>query len=245
MTIKETIREKHVRLAKHHRDADMLIDGVYWDGGRGCSVGCLAHDLGTRPGDQKALADALDVPEWLIRLADGVFEGLPAALRRDWHVRWAEACAARHRDWQTVHHDVMVGILRIAERHAGDALPAVVTVRRLHEDRAPADDPQWAAAWRAVRAAARDATWAAVWAAARAAEWGASRGAAKDAAKDAASGAALASASAAAKDAAKNAAGDAARGAARSAAGGAAWTMIVDLTIAAIVAPALEGEDQP
>ena len=33
-----------------HREADQIVQGQYWERGRGCAVGCLTHELFDRHG---------------------------------------------------------------------------------------------------------------------------------------------------------------------------------------------------
>ena len=188
--------------ARAHRDADMLRAGFYGRmNGRfhGCSVGCFAHEIdptlfaerrdeGTNL--HRLVADAHGYPEWLAHLQDRIFEGLPDTDRIDWHVQFADAIAVRSRDWQVILHDAHAGILRIAERTAGSAAPAVSAVRELHERREPSESAAWSAArsaaWSAARSAARSAAESAAWSAA----WSAAESAAGSAAWSAARSAA-------------------------------------------------------
>ena len=151
---------------RHHREADMLIAGTYGnetpDGWRGCSVGCLAHEIGARRDDHAAVAAHYDYPEWLALLQDAVFEGLPQADRGGWHVDLADAIAARGRSWNVVLHAVHAAILRVSYRTAGSAAGAVQAVIDLHEAAVrgePQDDAAWSAAESAAWSAARSAAY--------------------------------------------------------------------------------------
>lgn len=37
------VKKKYVARAKAHQKADEFVQGSYWDGKKGCCVGCLAH----------------------------------------------------------------------------------------------------------------------------------------------------------------------------------------------------------
>lgn len=157
--------------ARRHRDADMLRSGTYGEmNGRfhACSIGCFAYEVaperfsasaGWRDDDHhRIVAEAYGYPEWLARLQDTVFEGLPPEARLDWHVQIADAIAARKRDWRTILHAVHAAILRVSYRTAGSASDAVRTVLDLHEKAAEGEaipDEEWSAA----RSAAESATW--------------------------------------------------------------------------------------
>lgn len=160
---------------RKHAKEDMLMAQTYgkmngtW---KGCSIGCLAHDLEPDwSGDEiKERGHALiaskyyDGNEWMARLQDTIFEGLPADKRSWWHVALADAVAKRGRDWQVVMHAVHIAILRISYRTAEQTANVVQDVIDLHERAMRAEvvsHDQWSAA----RSAARSAAWSA-WSAA-------------------------------------------------------------------------------
>lgn len=155
--------------ARKHRDADMLRSGHYGemdDGFHACSIGCFAYEVAPEQFSAKAgwmddnqhriVAEAYGYPEWLARLQDTVFEGLPPEAHLDWHVQIADAIAERKRDWQTILHAIHASILRISYRTAGSASDAVRTVLDLHERAAEGEaipDKEWNAACRSVESA--------------------------------------------------------------------------------------------
>ena len=164
--------------ARRHRDADMLRPGSYGEmNGKfhACSIGCFAYEVAPERFSASAgwiddeqhriVAEAYDYPEWLARLQDAVFEGLPPEARLDWHVQIADAIAARKRDWRTILHAVHAAILRVSYRTAGSASDAVRTVLDLHE-RAAEGEAISDAAWSAAESAAESAAWSAAWSAA-------------------------------------------------------------------------------
>ena len=77
-----------------HRKADQIIQRTYGeeiDGTwKGCAVGCSIHSLNAKLGTKYATNDhsvyetALGIPEWLARLEDGIFEGLPVSEAKKW-----------------------------------------------------------------------------------------------------------------------------------------------------------------
>lgn len=149
--------------ARRHRDADMLRAGRYGEMNDGkfhaCSIGCFAYEVAPErfsasagwmdDNQHRIVAEAYDYPEWLARLQDTVFEGLPPEDRLDWHVQIADAIAARKRDWQIILRAVHAAILRISYRTAGSASEAVQAVLDLHEKAAEGEaipDEEWSAA---------------------------------------------------------------------------------------------------
>jgi hypothetical protein len=57
---------------KHHVECDAIRRGSYWDGSRGCFIGCLSHS-----GDTAKVQDTYGLPIMLQRIAESIFESLP------------------------------------------------------------------------------------------------------------------------------------------------------------------------
>ena len=63
---------------QQHLEADAVMQGEYWQrdnnavGGRGCFIGCLAHDADTR-----VLERQYGIPRVFSRIAEAIFERLP------------------------------------------------------------------------------------------------------------------------------------------------------------------------
>lgn len=69
-----------------HYDADEIVKGQYWEGGKGCAVGCTIYS------DQhKDYETLLGIPEWLAHLEDAIFEGLPNGKAKHWPIRFMSA----------------------------------------------------------------------------------------------------------------------------------------------------------
>ena len=71
-----------------HEAADEIVQGVYWQHGKGCAVGCLTHDAKTPHSTMERL---YGVPKWLALLLDRVFESLPNAEAKTFPRRFIEA----------------------------------------------------------------------------------------------------------------------------------------------------------
>lgn len=89
-------KEQALKAAKHHRDADMLIKGTYGEGEgaefKACSVGCAYAPFQTTPGELHKLSESVHgIPEWLTRVRDAIFEGLPSPKNIQWHYDFVEA----------------------------------------------------------------------------------------------------------------------------------------------------------
>lgn len=88
------LKALHVAQAEAHAAQDMLVSGTYGETEagkfRGCSVGCFAHEIDPERRDHhEVVAESRGLPEWLIRLQDSMFEGLPADDRAGFHVELA------------------------------------------------------------------------------------------------------------------------------------------------------------
>ena len=80
------IKAKYLDRVKAHAKADRLIQGTGWKGGKGCAVGCTLEAY-----DHSLYPIELGLPEWLARLEDRIFEGLPKAEAMQWPARFLAA----------------------------------------------------------------------------------------------------------------------------------------------------------
>jgi hypothetical protein len=83
---KKETKDFYLNRVREHRLADEIVKGQYWEGGKGCAVGCTLHS--NRHADYPKL---LGIPEVLAKLQDGIFEGLPNDLAVTWPERFYEA----------------------------------------------------------------------------------------------------------------------------------------------------------
>ncbi|MGC8534871.1 MAG: hypothetical protein ACP5QR_04985 [Rhizomicrobium sp.] len=69
-----------------HHDADEIVKGQYWQGGKGCAVGCTIHS------DSHAdYEPRFGIPQMLARLEDTIFEGMPNRAAKGWPLRFMGA----------------------------------------------------------------------------------------------------------------------------------------------------------
>jgi hypothetical protein len=96
--------EKDAILAQlaHHREADELIKGQYWQDGKGCAVGCTVHSS-----NHMAYEEQFGIPVMLAMLEDCIFEGLPNGDAKAWPERFMSAITPgvdlSRVGWQFVH----------------------------------------------------------------------------------------------------------------------------------------------
>lgn len=91
------LKAQFVALITAHEAADEIVQGTYWNDGRGCAVGCSIDSLNRITGERYshdshvAYEALIGVPRILARLEDGIFEGLPLDVAKTWPRRFAEA----------------------------------------------------------------------------------------------------------------------------------------------------------
>jgi hypothetical protein len=160
-----------------HLAADRFARGYgYWNGERGCGVGCLTK---SSTGNHKLLGDEYGIPLPVAHLVDRIFESVPADEAPQFMAEFRDAVRGDERDLTRVHWAFLGETLRrlpgskaphIANVIAGmDLLASGQEWPELEDHRAAAD---WAANWAAaVWAAAARAAEAVVAAAEAAASW--------------------------------------------------------------------------
>jgi hypothetical protein len=178
----QAIKDRYLARVRAHREADNLVRGQGWENGRGCAVGCTLEAY-----DHSRYPTELGIPEWLARVEDTLFEGMPKKKAMLWPERFLAAIQPGV-DLEKVKAPFLIFILESAltsfdhEKYPDckKAIGDVIALWRLGET----DLEEFArAAWTA-RAAARaaeaaEAAEAAAWAAeaaawaARAAAWAA------------------------------------------------------------------------
>ncbi len=67
----QAVKDKYVSRVEQHQLADEIVQGQYWEEGKGCAVGCTLH--GENHGDYET---ELGIPTWIAKLQDRLFEGM-------------------------------------------------------------------------------------------------------------------------------------------------------------------------
>mgnify|MGYP007100081219 CR=1 FL=1 len=80
------VQNKYLTRIRNHAKADEFVKGQYWRNGKGCAVGCTVHSS-----HHAAYETELGIPEWVARLEDRIFEGLPNSRAKLWPVEFLEA----------------------------------------------------------------------------------------------------------------------------------------------------------
>lgn len=133
------VKAKYLNRVIAHAAADALIQGTGWNGSKGCAVGCTLEAY-----NHSRYPIELGLPEWLARLEDSIFEGLPVDEAMTWPQRFLEAIPVGA-DVEPVRHKLAILRLdRLIELQTGllgsgvdeavtTVLAAIRQVRRCHE----------------------------------------------------------------------------------------------------------------
>ena len=83
------IKHKYLERVRAHRKVDNLIQGIGWENGQGCAVGCTLEAY-----DHSLYPIELGIPEWLAKLEDAIFEKIPNDKAMMWPERFLAAINA-------------------------------------------------------------------------------------------------------------------------------------------------------
>jgi len=149
-----TLTRNHADLAlevKAHIEADALTRGEYWNGSKGCFIGCLTHSS-----DPKPAFERFGLPEPLLRIAENIFEALPDDEGRAFFAALPDAVGCDGKDLTRVHWAFLASELRLLPQQ--DCIDTVIEGM----DLLSAGD-KWStdAAYAAASAARADAAYAA------------------------------------------------------------------------------------
>jgi hypothetical protein len=79
-------KEQLLTQLRGHHAADEIIQGRYWENGKGCAVGCSIHGR-----DHYQYEKLFGIPYGMALLEDRIFERLPPKLAKEWPLRFSEA----------------------------------------------------------------------------------------------------------------------------------------------------------
>jgi hypothetical protein len=111
--------ELTLEVAKH-LEADALIKGEYWDGSKGCFIGCLTHSSDPAPAFER-----FGLPESLLGLCENIFEALPEDEGRTFFAALPNAVGCDGKDLSLVHFAFLAAELRALPPQTGDVKKAV------------------------------------------------------------------------------------------------------------------------
>ena len=76
---KQYVKDFYIKRVHDHFLNDEIVQGYYWENGRGCGVGCTIHG-----DDHFKYETELGIPVWLAKLEDKIFEGLESNEAKKW-----------------------------------------------------------------------------------------------------------------------------------------------------------------
>jgi len=78
---KQEVKDKYLSRVRQHRKMDHLVQGVTWENGKGCAIGCTLEGY-----NHSSYEKELGIPIMLAKLEDRIFEGLP----NEYAMKWPE-----------------------------------------------------------------------------------------------------------------------------------------------------------
>ncbi len=180
------LKTKFIKEIKWHQDQDKIIKGTYQEGSngdfRGCAVGCSIHSLNRMKSknfatNNHALYETeLGIPEWLARLEDTIFEGLPTEEAKKWPLKFSKAIPVgvnlQPVKWKFSAYLMKENIDRVLSLDISDDLKeevvkAIRGVLSVHEEAIKTgkwdESVAWSAAWSVAWLAAKLAAWSVAW----------------------------------------------------------------------------------
>ena len=173
----QCLRDAVVERVREHQRLDQIAQQVYWDGSKGCAIGCVLHS-----GNHLAFEQQLGLPVFLAYMDEHIFEKLPLEEAKGWPLRFIEAVpvgvdlelvSPRFMHWLLSDPD---GVRQYADARTVPIMDTLVAMYARRIEGIPFDvdaardavaaawaagDAAWAAAWHAAGAAAVAAAWAA------------------------------------------------------------------------------------
>ena len=154
------VKLKYVGRMLAHQEADEIIHRIYWEGGKGCAIGCTVHS-----DNHAAYETELGMPEWFAHLDDKIFEGMSDAVSRRFPLRLLSAIPVGFAEWDRLYHEFCAYVLRdiceFDKMRYYDVAVAVDAIIRLHERWTVTDDQAWTAAQSAVHSTGMSAGYSA------------------------------------------------------------------------------------
>ena len=135
-----------------HIEADAVIQGEYWDGHKGCFIGCLTHSSDPKPAHER-----FGLPEPLLRIAESIFERLPIDDAKGFFAELPKAVGRDGKDLSRVHWAFLAEELRELPNVVADIQAVIDPVIEGMETLASGGDWSKDAAYAAANAAANAA----------------------------------------------------------------------------------------
>jgi hypothetical protein len=155
-TFSKTKKQHYVKKMEAHAAADEIIQGSYWENGKGCHVGCLVDVK--KDAWHEELEKETGIPQALGYLFDRIFEGLPNGDAKLF-ARDTIKMVPPNTDLSNVVSKFLVWLMKDLQKYTkprSDQRKALQNVRKLYERRLAGEtvsDSEFAYAADAARAA--------------------------------------------------------------------------------------------
>jgi hypothetical protein len=143
-------KETWIKEMQHHQDVDSLVQGQWFENGKGCFFGCAMQT------EVKALekaAQAMGLPFWVVGLAEAIFEGLEREEALNFPVEFLKAIPV-DTDLEIVKHKIAV--LRLSNLpHQCAEITNVINLHKRVINGEDVTEDEWKASAQSARLAAR------------------------------------------------------------------------------------------
>lgn len=106
------VKEKYLARIRAHRDADNIIQGIGWENGKGCAVGCTLEKY-----DHDAYESELGIPRWLAHVEDRLFELMSNKDAKEFPVKFLEACFEKPVDLEQIKIPFLIFVVECAKEN--------------------------------------------------------------------------------------------------------------------------------
>src|SRR5579859_8100372 len=159
---KEEVKEKYLKRVQKHYELDEIIQGIYWQNGKGCAVGCTVEK---NSNSHEAMEKELGIPQMVSRLEDRIFEGLSNGDAKKFPLRFLKAIKPGA-DLSKVGYKFQIWLL--VDKHNGviqwaneETKKIILEIAKLQKALSEGKEIDPVAAW----SAAWSADWSAAWSA--------------------------------------------------------------------------------
>lgn len=118
--------EEMIAETRSHIEADAVAQGAYWDGNKGCFIGCLTHSDNAR-----AVTERFGMPLPLVVIAEHIFEALPKADAVDFFANIATAIGKDGKDLSFLHWEFLGDVLESLPEQSSENRAVISGMRLL------------------------------------------------------------------------------------------------------------------
>jgi hypothetical protein len=161
----QEVKDKYLSRVINHRIEDNIIQGIGWEKGKGCAVGCTLENY-----SHDRYPIELGLPKWLARLEDSIFEGLPDEEAKLWPEKFLSSIPVGV-DVEIVKHQLAIlrmnRLIKIQnnllinnpslKEVIKEVISSIEVVKRCHECEINKTCCDWSVARSAAKSAARSA----------------------------------------------------------------------------------------